>query len=418
MRWSPQQDQALTNVSRWLKDGGSQQVFRLFGYAGTGKTSLAKHLAEGVDGEVLFGAFTGKAANVLRQRGCPGASTIHSMIYTSRDASKARLKELQEELLSLSGELSYELRAEGCSQEEIDERLGQHKQVQELRSKIADEERNSRRPVFSLNPEAPAKTASLIVVDECSMVDESMGHDLLSFGKKVLVLGDPAQLPPVMGGGFFTNEEPDMMLTEIHRQSSDNPIIWMATEVRQRRVLKIGNYGDSRVVERASANEAMSADQILVGRNKTRHATNSRVRSLLERQGWAPEPGDRIVCLRNDHQEGLLNGGLWNVSDCTLLGDGEEKCTLSITDAESGAAREVISHTHYFQGRGSDLPWFEKKEAQEFDYGYALTVHKAQGSQWKDVILFDESGAFGESRWRWLYTGITRAAERITVVDL
>jgi exodeoxyribonuclease-5 len=52
----------------------------------------------------------------------------------------------------------------------------------------------------------------------------------------------------------------------------------------------------------------------------------------------------------------------------------------------------------------------------EFDYGYVLTVHKAQGSQWDDVVLFDESGVFAESRQRWLYTGVTRAAQRLTVV--
>ena len=57
------------------------------------------------------------------------------------------------------------------------------------------------------------------------MVDEDLGRDLLSFGKPVLVLGDPAQLPPVKGGGFFTEAEPDVMLTEVHRQAADNPII-------------------------------------------------------------------------------------------------------------------------------------------------------------------------------------------------
>ena len=57
------------------------------------------------------------------------------------------------------------------------------------------------------------------------MVDEELGRDLLSFGTPVLVLGDTAQLPPVKGGGFFTDAEPDAMLTEVHRQAADNPII-------------------------------------------------------------------------------------------------------------------------------------------------------------------------------------------------
>lgn len=84
MAWSPQQEAAIKAVRRWLADP-DDQVFRLFGFAGTGKTTLARDLASGVDGGVLFGAFTGKAALVLRRKGCEGASTIHSMIYSLDD---------------------------------------------------------------------------------------------------------------------------------------------------------------------------------------------------------------------------------------------------------------------------------------------------------------------------------------------
>ncbi len=86
--WSPQQDEALSAVARWLKEkpgrGATPQVFRLFGYAGTGKTTLARHIAEGVSGKVSYAAFTGKAALVMRNKGCEGAGTIHSLIYRSR----------------------------------------------------------------------------------------------------------------------------------------------------------------------------------------------------------------------------------------------------------------------------------------------------------------------------------------------
>src|SRR5689334_16182935 len=83
MQWSPKQDAALRSVADWLK-GGDRQVFRLFGYAGTGKTTLARHIAENADGDVVFAAFTGKAAHVMRGKGCTGASTIHSLIYRMR----------------------------------------------------------------------------------------------------------------------------------------------------------------------------------------------------------------------------------------------------------------------------------------------------------------------------------------------
>ncbi len=85
MSWSPQQDRALAAVAAWMKHG-EPQVFRLFGYAGVGKTTLARQLAEDVDGEVAFAAYTGKAALVLRSKGCKGARTIHSLIYRPREA--------------------------------------------------------------------------------------------------------------------------------------------------------------------------------------------------------------------------------------------------------------------------------------------------------------------------------------------
>ena len=98
MQWAPQQDDALKAVKVWL-NGGDKQVFRLFGYAGTGKTTLARHFAEGIEGSTLFGAYTGKAAYVLRQKGCPAATTIHSLIYHPRDKSQARLRDLERLLI-------------------------------------------------------------------------------------------------------------------------------------------------------------------------------------------------------------------------------------------------------------------------------------------------------------------------------
>src|SRR3954452_17329952 len=223
--FTPHQDAALKAVAAWLKakpgQGGTPQTFRLFGYAGTGKTTLARHLAEAVDGKVLYAAFTGKAALVMRSKGCERASTIHSLIYKTRESG-----------------------------EEV--------------------------PSFDLWDEAPASKAALIVIDECSMVDAELGRDLMSFGVPLLVLGDPAQLPPIQGGGFFTESEPDAMLTEVHRQAQDDPIVRMSMDVREGRDLDVGRYGESEVVSRAELDpdRVMSADQVLVGRNNTRRAYN------------------------------------------------------------------------------------------------------------------------------------------------
>lgn len=409
MSWAPEQDRALLAVQRWLES--EQQVFRLFGYAGTGKTTLAKSFAEGIDGTVLFGAYTGKAAHVLRQKGCPNATTIHKLIYMSRDKSKTRLRELEQSLLEIMAELPPEER-------------DHHPEVIKLKAELTGERTDVARPFFELNKESPVANAELVVIDECSMVDGSMGQDLLSFGTKVLVLGDPAQLPPVASTGFFTDGvTPNVMLTEIHRQAQDNPILKMATMARCAQELPLGMYGESRVIEKRELqlDEVRAADQILVGRNNTRTASNRRMRNLiLADQGIEyqdlPFVDDKLVCLRNNHELGLLNGAIFRVED--VGPEHGDKCALEVRPEDGGPSTEVTAHTQYFRGSGKDLGWWEKKDAEEFDYGYALTVHKAQGSQWDDVLLFDESYVFRADRWKWLYTAITRAAKRLTMVKM
>src|SRR5262245_34135907 len=121
--------------------------------------------------------FTGKAACVMRSKGCRGASTIHSLIYRPLESKQEQ-------------------------------------------------------PSFELWQQAPASNAKLIIIDECSMVDAELGRDLMSFGVPLLVLGDPAQLPPIQGGGYFTDAKPDAMLTEVHRQARDNPIVRLSMDIR------------------------------------------------------------------------------------------------------------------------------------------------------------------------------------------
>ncbi len=130
-QWNPQQDHALKQVISWAKDKkAARQVFRLFGFAGTGKTTLALEIANAVGGLVLFVAYTGKAALVLRKKGCEASSTIHSLIYRAEDGEDGGM-------------------------------------------------------VFKLNRSSAIRDAKLVIVDEGSMVDEDIGRDLLSFGKKV-----------------------------------------------------------------------------------------------------------------------------------------------------------------------------------------------------------------------------------------
>ncbi len=217
------------------------------------------------------------------------------------------------------------------------------------------------------------------------MVDEVIGRDLLAFGVPVLVLGDPVQLPPPRGCGFFTAAKPDVMLTEIHRQARDNPIIRMSMMVREGRKLDIGTYGTSRVI---AATSDIVADQHLVGRNRTRRGYNSSRRRRLGLVGDLPQIGDKIVCLRNDHAKRLLNGSLWRVERVhAASADGE--ISMAIRPEEGGEVVEVATHAAFFTG-----PRPVSRQYDEFDYGYALTVHKAQGSQWGSVSLLDEFRVF------------------------
>ncbi|MEQ1929670.1 MAG: ATP-dependent RecD-like DNA helicase [Parvularculaceae bacterium] len=361
MLWSPQQDAALKAVDRWLQTP-AQQVFRLFGYAGVGKTTLARHVAESAGGDVAFAAFTGKAAHVMRQKGCDGASTIHALIYRPADESA-------------EGEL-----------------------------------------MFTLRRDAPASKADLIIIDECSMVDAELGRDLLSFGKPVLVLGDPAQLPPVKGGGYFTESEPDFMLTEIHRQAADNPIIRLSMDIREGREPEEGSGGALRLISRheISSEIILSADQVLVGTNRTRRRYNERIRQLKGHAGSLPEAGEKLVCLRNNKKKGLLNGGIWTVRE--QKPPKGERARLVVEPEDGGKSVRISVPVQCFTDGPENVPFETRRGADEFDYGYALTVHKSQGSQWNDIVLFDESFAFQEQRARWLYTGVTRAAERLTLV--
>jgi len=363
MTLSPQQDEAAKAVRAWLADPGSPQVFYLAGYAGTGKTTIARLLAEDA-GKVVFGAFTGKAALVLRGKGCPDASTIHSMIYKPEESEQGITRFV----------------------------LNQH--------------------------DSAAASADLIVIDEVSMVGAELGRDLLSFGKKVLVLGDPAQLPPVGDAtGYFTKREPNYMLTEIHRQAENNPILSLATTVRNGGRLELGAYGASLVIHRKDVTQKMvlGVDQVLVGMNKTRRATNEKIRKLLGRSGRFVEH-DRVVALRNDKDKGLLNGGIWEVAEIELQDQDETEMIVRPLDAGMAVnAVEVKTHHAWIDGREKEIPWTRQKEYQPFDFAYALSVHKAQGSQWDSVLVIDESYVFKEDRAKHLYTAITRAAERVIV---
>jgi exodeoxyribonuclease-5 len=230
--WSAQQRAALDAIETWLTKGASKarSPFYLAGHAGTGKTTLAREIGQRA-GDTVFAAFTGKAASVMRRKGCVNASTIDSLIY---------MPQLE----------SFCVATPPCIAIQACPHLRDENRCPHLREHFIGR---------ILNEHSAAAAADLIVIDEVSMVGAQMGAHLLSFGRPLLVLGDPGQLPPIKDAGFFTSRTPDFQLTQVHRQAMGSPVIQLATLAREGRALPQGQHVDSRVL---AGSKALSVDDM------------------------------------------------------------------------------------------------------------------------------------------------------------
>ena len=394
MQLTPDQELAFKDVREWLSSI-DKPIFHLFGYAGTGKTTIAKMLVEDVKGKVLFASYTGKAALVMQRNGMP-ASTLHSLLYLYNPPNRVVFKQMKDKANNLEGE---------------------------EKKKLEHELHKYNSGSFHLNHESELCEASLLVIDECSMVNEEMKDDILSFNVPILVLGDPGQLPPIEGAGALTSVKPDIMMTQVMRQALDNPIIYMATEIRKSHMVPFGDYGESQVITKSDLDAEMvtTADQIITGMNKTRRAINSYYRRMSGYAGDYPNKGERLICLKNNREIGVLNGLMGDVQkDAEDLG---EYLSINIKLENKEKPQNIRIHKVHFDeyetpGLFDKMTWWEKAAADQFDYAYAITCHKAQGSQWDYVIVNDEGFGRGKPNLRkcWLYTAITRAVDKITLV--
>ena len=408
LSWNPQQQGALDRARRWLDAPvrAESQVFRMFGYAGVGKTTLARTLAQHAGPGVLAAAYTGKAAHVLTQKGLP-AQTIHSLIYDPAGMDNRKEAALRLELSQL--EQVQEAEPNPLTEQRI-----------EALQHAIEKARASAQMRWTLKEYSDLADASLLILDEVSMVDEEVARDLLSFGVRVLCLGDPAQLPPVRGAGFFMDAEPDVLLTEVVRQAADNPILALATAAREGRSIPYGEWetaaGSARVVRRVGAESAQTADQIICGTNRKRQSINARMRQLKGMLGYdMPQPGERLICLRNDRERGLLNGQMWGVldRDGPVWSPGDEAVDLWLQEEGSDRVEHLLVEAPGLLDEAQLSKW---PLAAQMTWGYAVTVHKAQGSEWGRVLMFDDWPGSGEERQRWLYTGLTRAARELVLV--
>lgn len=348
---STDQQVALDAILEW-RAGGAQRddpCLTLGGYAGTGKTTLIVHLAQEWPG-VAVAAFCGKAAHVLRAKGVD-ARTVHGLIYVPAK------------------------KADGTTRFRRRRHLG---------------------------------AVQTLIIDEASMIDHVTFHDLLAFGLPVLFVGDHGQLEPIgTNPGLMAN--PRLRLEKVHRQALDNPILRLATAFREGRPTPRWSdpKGRLRVVGRGEFDRLVASDrQILCGFNRTRHRVNARVRALLGRRGLVA-PEEKLVCLRNNKNWGIFNGQ--QLTALRIVHEGRRVIDLEVrTDDKRSFVLPALR-----QQFGHDLVGdYQAQKVALLDYGYCLTAHKAQGSEWRDVLALEEIHSSWDAR-RWRYTVATRAKERL-----
>lgn len=387
-------------ISDWYFKS-ARQIYVLSGLAGTGKTTLLKHtvcdtLKLVPDVSAAFVTPTGKAATVLIRQGIP-ATTLHRLIYQTM--TEERETEINGKLVTVE-KLVFRRR------ESID------------------------------------KAIKLIVLDEFSMVSDEVLSDIMRFGVKMLVCGDNAQLPPVEGMNSFL-ASPDFQLTTIVRQQEGNPIIKLARDAMEGKYIPCGNYGDRAFVLSARKlkpeyrrRHFLKAEQIICGINKTRAKINDEVRGYRGFEGL-PQAGEKLICTQNNWEQfidedmryNMVNGIIGYVQDVLYRGESMGFMTFRADFLNENCPEAVPFDTGIFENgtyRYRHGDYFEKFDEEgnatgaftlnRFEYGYCISCHKAQGSEFENAIVFDESYAFKEDANRWLYTAITRAKNKLIIL--
>ena len=420
---------------KWFQNGskhgfGRRPKFRIAGPAGSGKSTIAYWALKAVGLDPLSPhvakvAYTGKASMVMRQKGLVGSQTIHSAIYIPVDDVGEQVKEMRSRLLRLRGSLGSvppEKRAEVAA--EIDHVSANIKLLQD---------RSGDDMQWVLNPNGAIAGCKLVLCDEASMVGGRIQDDLESYDVPVLYLGDGFQLPPILDGNeesvFFDKngilQPVDFTLTQIHRQAEGSPIIRYSRALRENRVDELNFFGkqegDGKLIRvprsRLSIEHLARAEQIIVGKNDTRHRVNADVREFLGRESPYPMVGDKLILLKNNKEFNVVNG-MMGVCTSDYYNYSEKAGSIKVdVQLEDGRELDLSVLVPYFQFPGDqdklyDVPGWSRKKNLHADYSNAITCHKSQGSQYRSGILLNEPlGKTDELRRRWQYTGLTRFAQ-------
>jgi exodeoxyribonuclease-5 len=385
---------AIHTATNWIRTPYKQRapIFVIAGYAGTGKSTILSTILAYMHiplYKVAFATFTGKAAVVLRQRGL-NAYTIHKLIYNTN--------------MSKNGI-----------------------------------------PIFKRKARLPP-SIELIAIDEIGMVPQSVLDDLLSFKVPTIGLGDPGQLPPIFGENTYIRNH-NCMLTKVYRQALESGVLRFATDIRNGIFNTNKDYGsDVRFISmnKLRTDDLLRCDQIICATNANKIHINVAVRNALQRKTMFPEVGDKVICTVNNFKEivacyddleiFLVNGLMGKtIFDSYKVFDNVLWLQFSI-DGMGDTMAQIYCKMDKFQGNYDtvgDISVAEgdepsKKEFYEFfndrsihamDYGYAITCHKSQGSQFDNVLVYDDCFYNNTEQYlRWMYTAVTRASKTITVV--
>lgn len=328
---------------------GRRKRLTLGGYAGTGKTTIIRAIVDRYGAsDLAVVAPTGKAAHVLRTKGVE-ATTLHSLIYTPRGTDR-------------DGNVVFR--------------------------------RNG-------NP-----MPRVVICDEASMLDVKLVTDLERAVKHVLYVGDHGQLEPI-GDDPGLMRAPDIRLENIHRQAEDSPIISFAHHVRLGHDPR--SFGELARVQRGWSADLVDFDVVIVGLNKSRQKVNAWMRQERGFLGPVPQVGENVICLRNASEYEVWNGMTGRV---TAIDPQRRRMSVSTDD---GPRADVLYDPEQF-GAERTKPYTRPRSGSAcktlWDFGYAVTCHKFQGSEAERVAVVDETAA-SWSRERWAYTAATRASQQL-----
>jgi exodeoxyribonuclease-5 len=378
---------------------GISFVYRVGGYAGTGKTFTLANIRKELHKiqprtEVAFATFTGKASSVLRTKlieqnallGQDYVGTIHGLIYTPKTVYNAQLKTWV---------------------------------------------------IFGWRLKKPEEMYyDIIFIDEASMISRDIWKDLLKFGKPIIAVGDHGQLPPVGEDSFTLMKNTDFTLTEIHRQALNSPIIKLSQFVRDhgyipfriesKDVIKLS--WDSKKCQEIW--DGITFDErviCLCAFNAARANINDMIRKKLSHTRKQPYPGERIVCLKNNKATGIMNGQIGTVLWLMPEKKGLYRITLNI-DGEPDPFETIVTDKCFGQVQYSlfeydknhkDKNIYKGVMIDSFDYGNCLSVHKSQGSEWDKVVLFEQRTKKWDDKFytKWLYTAITRTRKKLLIIS-